>query len=640
MANNTKFIDLKVGFEVHQQLATKGKLFCNCRWIENETYRNSFIRKLRPTQSELGTYDNAALFEFRKMRTVKYFAGENSSCLVEADEEPPHEIDNDALETVLILALALHSKVVDEIHVMRKIVIDGSNTTGFQRTMLIATGGYIEVDNERVGVQSICLEEDAAKLISDNGLMKEYGLNRLGVPLVEITLEPVTHKPKELMLIALNVGMLLRRSKRVARGLGSIRQDVNISLDNGGIVEVKGVQKLDQLVKVIEFETIRQQGLSLIAQKLKDEIKTPKSGVGDKVEDVTDILKGSSSKIVKRSLAQRDCVFKAIRIRSFHGILAYEPHESVRLGKELGELVRFYGLGGVFHSDELPKYGISVDEVDQVIRRLELIASTDAFVIVGGPKDQVKFAIDAIIQRLRMAVDGAPSETRAATLDGKTVFSRPRPGASRMYPETDISSIPISNSILDSLHDKVVRMSEDAVTTLVDKYGLNKKLAQQVFDSNYFELFEKIANSTKIEPTFIASKLTEDLVRLGRLGFEIELLIDDLIEEVFNRLDANILAKESITLIFEKIVKREAKTVDEAVSVLGINPITEDEVQKIIDNIISENLPLISEKGIGSQGLLMGRSMAALRGKVEGQKVNSLLKKKLEQLLDTTRQPD
>jgi glutamyl-tRNA(Gln) amidotransferase subunit E len=638
VANNTKFIDLKVGFEVHQQLATKGKLFCNCRWIENETYRNSFIRKLRPTQSELGTYDNAALFEFRKMRTVKYFAGENSSCLVEADEEPPHEIDNDALETVLILALALHSKVVDEIHVMRKIVIDGSNTTGFQRTMLIATGGYIEVDNERVGVQSICLEEDAAKLISDNGLMKEYGLNRLGVPLVEITLEPVTHKPKELMLIALNVGMLLRRSKRVARGLGSIRQDVNISLDNGGIVEVKGVQKLDQLVKVIEFETIRQQGLSLIAQKLKDEIKTPKSGVGDKVEDVTDILKGSSSKIVKRSLAQRDCVFKAIRIRSFHGILSYEPHESVRLGKELGELVRFYGLGGVFHSDELPKYGISVDEVDKVIRRLELIASTDAFVIVGGPKDQVKFAIDAIIQRLRMAVDGAPSETRAATLDGKTVFSRPRPGASRMYPETDISSIPISNSILDSLHDKAVRMSEDAVTTLVDKYGLNKKLAQQVFDSNYFELFEKIANSTKIEPTFIASKLTEDLVRLGRLGFEIELLIDDLIEEVFNRLDANILAKESITLIFEKIVKREAKTVDEAVSVLGINPITEDEVQKIIDNIISENLPLISEKGIGSQGLLMGRSMAALRGKVEGQKVNSLLKKKLEQLLDTTRQ--
>jgi glutamyl-tRNA(Gln) amidotransferase subunit E len=132
--------------------------------------------------------------------------------------------------------------------------------------------------------------------------------------------------------------------------------------------------------------------------------------------------------------------------------------------------------------------------------------------------------------------------------------------------------------------------------------------------------------------------LTEDLVRLGRLGFEIELLTDDLIEEVFNRLDANILAKESITLIFEKIVKREAKTVDEAVSVLGINPITEDEVQKIIDNIISENLPLIIEKGIGSQGLLMGRSMAALRGKVEGQKVNSLLKKKLEQLLDTTRQ--
>ena len=52
---------------------------------------------------------------------------------------------------------------------MRKTVIDGSNTTGFQRTMLVAQGGYIEVDGKKVGVQSICLEEDAGKLIKDEG---------------------------------------------------------------------------------------------------------------------------------------------------------------------------------------------------------------------------------------------------------------------------------------------------------------------------------------------------------------------------------------------------------------------------------------------------------------------------------------
>jgi glutamyl-tRNA(Gln) amidotransferase subunit E len=181
-------INLKVGFEIHQQLATTYKLFCNCACQETDNYETLFVRKLRPTQSELGTYDSAALFEFKKMRIIKYRAAPDSSCLVEADEEPPHEINREALESALIFSLALHSKVVDEIHAMRKIVIDGSNTGGFQRTMLVANGGYLDIDGQKVGVQSICLEEDAAKLISDNGTVREYGLDRLGIPLVEISL--------------------------------------------------------------------------------------------------------------------------------------------------------------------------------------------------------------------------------------------------------------------------------------------------------------------------------------------------------------------------------------------------------------------------------------------------------------------
>ncbi len=159
---------------------------------------------------------------------------------------------------------------MDEINVMRKIVIDGSNTSGFQRTMLISYGGYLQVDDKKIGVQTICLEEDSGKLLSDDGNIKEFGLDRLGIPLVEIALEPVTGNPSEIMKIALTLGRLLRASKRVARGIGSIRQDVNISINNGnGIVEVKGVQRLDQLIKVIEYESIRQHGLMLIAEKLK-----------------------------------------------------------------------------------------------------------------------------------------------------------------------------------------------------------------------------------------------------------------------------------------------------------------------------------------------------------------------------------
>src|SRR5919198_151803 len=392
-------LDLKVGFEIHQQLATKSKLFCNCSCEEAKEYDRSFVRKLRPTQSELGAYDPAAMFEFSKMHTVEYRPAFGSSCLIEADEEPPNEVSREALKTALIFSLALHSKVMDEIHVMRKIVIDGSNTTGFQRTMLVASGGYIDIAGKRVGVQSICLEEDAAKLIGDENGVRKFGLDRLGVPLVEIALEPVTGKPSEIMQVALALGRLLRASKRVARGLGSIRQDINISVQNGAVVEVKGVQQLDQLVKVIEYEMQRQYGLIVIAQKLKEKDVDIKK-VGDRIEDVSDILGNmTSSRIVKKILESRGMII-AIRVPGFAGMIGFEPYKDVRLGRELGKLVKFYDLDGVFHSDELPNYGITEEGIAAVKQRLQM-NNNDAFVILGGPSDKIKFASDAIIGRLK-----------------------------------------------------------------------------------------------------------------------------------------------------------------------------------------------------------------------------------------------
>jgi glutamyl-tRNA(Gln) amidotransferase subunit E len=638
-------IKLKVGFEIHQQLSTKSKLFCNCRCEESRNYETIFTRKLRPTHSELGIFDPAALFEYKKMRMIKYHASAGSSCLVEADEEPPQEMDKEALETALIFSLALHSKVADEIHTMRKIVIDGSNTSGFQRTMLVAHGGYVDVNGEKVKVQSICLEEDAAKLLSDDGSIREYGLDRLGIPLVEIALEPVTGSPEELMQVALSMGRLLRSSKRVTRGLGSIRQDVNISVNDGGVVEVKGVQQLDQLIRVIKYEMLRQHGLILISQKLKKERKVNEIEVGDRIEDVTDILRNSSSKIVKRSLAcgeddhddddddNRKGVFKAIRVKGFAGMIRFEPYPDIRLGKQLAELVRFYGLGGIFHSDELPNYGISEGEVTAISKRLEMAADVDAFVIIGGVRDKLEFAVESIIRRLKMALNGVPSETRSATLDGKTIFSRPRAGAARMYPETDIPPIQINDSILDSLIDKIPKSWDENINTLARKYSLNRKHAEQIFDSNYLGIFEEIADLTKVQPTFIVSKLTEDLVNLERQGLDTTVLTREIIIEVFRRFDAATIAKESIALIFEKILRKESGTIDEAIEQLGITTISDQEMEMTIDKVLEENMPVIRAKGMASLGMLMGRSMSVLRGKIDGQKINSTLRKKLEELL-------
>jgi glutamyl-tRNA(Gln) amidotransferase subunit E len=670
-------LNLKVGFEIHQQLATKGKLFCNCSCEEANEYDNSFVfvRRLRPTQSELGAYDPAAMFEFSKMHTVEYRAPPSSSCLVEADEEPPHEINRDALETAMIFSLALHSKVMDEIHVMRKIVIDGSNTTGFQRTMLVASGGYFDVAGKRVGVQSICLEEDAAKLIGEEKGVRKFGLDRLGVPLVEIALEPVMGRTSEIMQVALTLGRLLRASKRVARGLGSIRQDINISVQDGPVVEVKGVQQLDQLVKVIEHEMWRQYGLILIAQKLKEKNIDIKK-VGDRIDDVSDILSNNASRIVKKILESGGRIM-SIKVPGFAGMIGFEPYADIRLGRELGKLVKFYDIDGVFHSDELPNYGITEENILAVKQRLQMNEG-DAFIILGGPTDKIKFASEAIIRRLKAAVNGVPAETRAATPDGKTVFLRPRPGVARMYPETDILPIAITDLMLASLADKVPRQWDEIVDSIAKKYNLNKKQASQIFDSDYLNAFEEIANETKIEPTFIAAKLTEDLTSLQRQGLDASLLTNKDIRNVFKELDKGSIPKEAVIMLFQELIKAYSRTkkcenckigtmrpelakvtdefrpykcdncgrrdivaivnehidIDEAIQAIGASSISDEELSKGLDRIISNNMAIIKEKGMNALSTLMGRAMAEYRGKAGGQKVNAMLKDKMSKMVN------
>jgi glutamyl-tRNA(Gln) amidotransferase subunit E len=634
-------LNVKVGFEIHQQLKTLSKLFCDCNSKgSDDEYDFDFIRILRPTRSELGDFDRAALFEHAKMSSIKYYSKIGYSCLVEADEEPPHNVNRDGLETALLFSLALRSNIVDEIHVMRKLVIDGSNVSGFQRTMLISTGGYLEVENfKNVGVQAVCLEEDAAKLISANPKQKEYGLDRLGIPLVEIALEPISGTPDEIVNVALTLGRLLRSSKRVTRGIGSIRQDVNISVNGGQVVEVKGVQQLTQLVKALDYETKRQYGMIRIAEELKNR-NIDDSLFGDKIIDVTSIFSKSSSNVIKKILKESDPVIQCIRLNKLKGLIGYEPIKDIRMGKELGEFVRFFGFGGLFHSDELPNYGITDDDIKRIEKLIDKSSNDDsAFILIGGSKDKINNVIDPLIKRIIQFKEGVQAETRSVTNDGTTVFSRLRPGSSRMYPETDVMPIPIDAEIINNLRDKTPLAWNELIKRIMQKYGLNKKLSEQIFDSDYYDLFEIIVNSnsqtsaSSISPTFIASKLTEDIVSLSRNNLDKSLMTDEMILEIFERLGKGLIAKESVILIFEKLMKNESRSVQEAIDSLNLTKMDDSELYSILDKLFDENIKTIREKGGNSMGVLMGKSMAVLRGKVDGSKISDYLKNKLEQFL-------
>ena len=623
-------INLKVGLEIHQQVASSTKLFCSCSNFESEEFPSEFVRKLRPTQSELGQVDAAALFEFQKARTTRYKANNESACLVETDEEPPHDVSSDALETALTIATLLKSKILDEVHIMRKIVIDGSNTTGFQRTMIVALGGELSAGPLKVGVQTVSLEEDAARLLGEVEGVREYGLDRLCVPLVEVALAPVSGPPKDVQEVALALGRLMRSTKRVARGLGTIRQHVNVSIMGGKVVEVKGVQKLDLIGKVAEFEAQRQLALVKISEELqKRGIKEADLGV--EPMELTEMFTSSKNTVIKKALASNGCVYGA-KIKGFGGLLGYEPQEGIRLGREFADLVRFHGLGGLFHSDELPAYGITEDEVNAVKRHLK-INSNDAFILLSGPRNNVSVAMNALIVRAEYALAGVPAETRGPTQEGKTRFIRPRPGSARMYPETDIPPIVITKETLASIQSSLPQSWEAQIEYYSKKYQLSTKLALQIYDSDYTDLFEEIASMTKIQPSFIAATLTETIVGIAREGFDISRISNEQIREVFIRVEKGEFAKESVQPILESLAKVEVSSVTDAVSKLSIKSISIEELGSIVSKILEDNSALIKQKGEGAFSALMGTVMAKVRGRADGQLISKTLREKLKEAL-------
>jgi glutamyl-tRNA(Gln) amidotransferase subunit E len=239
-------IGFKCGIEIHNRLNTKTKLFCNCNPNFSEAKPVEIIkRKLRAVAGELGQVDVAAIYEYLRDRNFLYQCYSDETCLKETDEEPPNSINKEALEVALQVALLLKAEIPDEIHIMRKTVIDGSNTCGFQRTAVVGLDGLLETSLGRVRITNICLEEESSGIVSDEESDITYRLDRLGIPLIEIGTAPDIKNPEHAREVAEKLGMIIRSTGKSQRGIGVTRQDINVSVAKGARVEIKGVQNLD-----------------------------------------------------------------------------------------------------------------------------------------------------------------------------------------------------------------------------------------------------------------------------------------------------------------------------------------------------------------------------------------------------------
>ena len=616
-------VGFKAGLEIHQQLDTH-KLFCNCQSIITEDINYSFERFLRPTQSELGDLDKAALAEAKRERYFLYTASNKSTCLVEADEEPPHLVNGEAVDICMTMAILLGAKPVDEVHFMRKIVIDGSNTGGFQRTALLAIAGKIQ----DVGIQTIALEEDAARKIQEKGKMVNYGLDRLGIPLIEIATSADIKNPQHAREVAEQIGTLLHATGKVKRGLGTIRQDLNVSVSKGARVEIKGIQSLSSISVVAEKETLRQLGLIEIKETLNHRInKNHLENI--KVIDVTSLLKDCKSKVVKKLLENDGCA-KAICLPGFNGLL---KQENTRLGKEFAVYARMTsGIGGIIHSDELPGYGLEHTDVENLRKTLNT-SSNDAFAIAVGKKDVVNIALKTVIERAKRTLDGVLEEVRRALPDDTTEYMRPLPGAARMYPETDVQPARITKDYLEKIRKNLPERPEEKHRRFMEEYKLNTEQTKQILASGYENDFERLVKRFPELKNVIIRTFLNTFPELSAENVDVGGITEDILIEVFSALSEDRYAKEAVPNILKCLAQNSKMTLENAIKSCGLGSTDTKEMEEIIRKIVSERMEFVKQRGLESLGPLMGIVMKELRGKADGKTINEILKKEIEKVI-------
>ncbi|HEX2065656.1 MAG TPA: Glu-tRNA(Gln) amidotransferase subunit GatE, partial [Candidatus Thermoplasmatota archaeon] len=617
-----KAIGFRCGLEVHQQLDT-GKLFSRLPSQvidgEEELRRRTIgavTRTLRATGGETGELDAAAAAEARRNRSFRYLAIDGLTSLVELDEEPPRPLDADAYAVGLTILGLLRSRPVDEVHVMRKTVIDGSNTGGFQRTALVGTGGVLEVEGGDVGIWTVALEEDSARPLSEEGGLATYTLDRLGIPLVEVATAPDILDPQHAQRAAARLGALLRSTGRVKRGLGTIRQDLNVSVAVGQRVEIKGCQDLRAVARVIEQECRRQLWMHHVAGELRRRGFDP--GAVGAALDATAALAGSEAKLVKEALARGQKAL-GLRLPKAAGLLKGATKDGPRLGRELADHARVAsGVRGIFHSDELPGYGIGAAEVEAVRAALRC-GPEDGFALCLERPDVARRALDAVAERLRQAAAGPQREVRGAQPDDSTRFLRPMPGAARMYPETDVPPTRLDPQLWRRVLENLPAKPEQRVQALVRQHGLSQDAAQQIVGEDLEPEFAAIAAgaggslAARIVLQYLPTLANGDAVRRQ-------------IPALVAALRAGRFAKEALPDLLKAIDADPSLDAEAAIARAGLAATDTATVDGVIANVLAERADFVRARGLAAMGPLMGPVMAQLRGKADGALIAERLK--------------
>jgi glutamyl-tRNA(Gln) amidotransferase subunit E len=539
-------VGFRSGLEIHQQILTEKKLFCRCpAGRYSEKYDAEILRHMRPTLSELGEYDGTALMEFKTKKEIIYRINRETICTYEMDDTPPFELNEQALDISLGIAMLYNLNLVDELHIARKQYLDGSIPTGFQRTTIVGVNGWIPYKGRRINIVQLGLEEDACREVSDIGHRRIYLTDRLGMPLIETVTAPDMRTPQEVADVAQICRRLVRSTGQVRTGIGAAREDVNVSIRGGTRVEIKGVPRIPRIPLLTYSEAMRQWNLLRLRDELRRRGITAETFRAES-EDVTRILQRTNYQPARNAL-DAGAEAKGVVLRGYRGLLNWQTQSHTYFSREISDRVRVVAclttLPNIAHSDSASETLAGAEW--EAVRRALKAAGDDTVVVVWGPREDAKTGAQEIIIRAKEATVGVPSETRQALHDGTNGFERILPGPDRMYPDTDLPPKQVTEERLERIRAALpvpVWVREANYAAL----GVPEDLIRPLAMSRLAGLFDSLVSRWGIPPKLASVALIQFPKRLKKKGLETSSLTEAKFKDIFKLYKDGKITREGI----------------------------------------------------------------------------------------------
>ncbi len=623
-------LGFRSGLEIHQQLKTRRKLFCRCPAGKySERVDAEILRHMRPTLSELGEYDGTALMEFKTKKEIIYLLNRDTVCTYEMDDAPPFEIDPEAVEIAVELALLLKLNMVSELHIARKQYLDGSIPTGFQRTTILGVDGSIQACGRSIGIIQLGLEEDSCREVSDVGHRITFRTDRLGMPLCETVTEPAMRTPREVAEAAEAIRRLSRSTGRVRTGAGAARQDVNVSIDGGTRIEIKGVSSIGRIPRLVYNEAMRQHNLLKIREKLRSRGLSAET-FESSTADVTHMVRPSRYLPLSQALDQGHRA-GAVRLGGFKGILAHPTQEHTFFAQEFSDRVKvvacLMGRPNILHSDSTEP-GLTRGLWNRIRKRLRA-SWDDTLVVVWGPQEDVRTAEQEIIDRAVEALEGVPSETRQAYADGTNGFERILPGPDRMYPDTDEPPQAIPDETVERIRARLPELPWERKERLA-VLGVPESTAERLIRSHWMELFDHVRAECEMPAAELAKLFDRDLPYWRRRGYPVERLADDEAFAIFRAVRENRLETDALPYVLGLCLDDNCSPDESALSRFCKRGTEDEDLDRAVSDAAELQFLLKSRKKTGRIRYLMGNIMSRLRGRVAARDVKARLLEVIE----------